>query len=149
MTRAIAFAAVAAALLWNPSAAVRAEQFVRAGGVEIHYNAFRSDAIPAEIAAEMKIARSDRHGLVNVSIVRTGVDGLPRGEDAEVTGSVANLAGQRQPLVFRAVHESNAQSYLAEFPIAGEDVYRFTLEVRPAGAADSRVIRFEQQLVGR
>jgi len=149
MTRALVLAAVAAALFGSLPAAVRSEQFLRAGAVEIHYNAFRSDAIPAEVATALEITRSEQRGLVNVSVVHPGTAGQPRGGDAEVTGSVANLAGQRQPLVFRAVREANAQSYLAEFPIAGEDVYRFELEVRPAGATDPLAIRFEQPLVGR
>ena len=69
--------------------------------------------------------------------------------EASVAGSVVNLAGQRQALAFRAIREADALYYLAEFAIAGEDLYRFELEVQPARAARAESIRFQQPLVGR
>ena len=128
---------------------LHAEQFVRAGRFEIHYNAFHADAVPAEVAAAHGIARSRKRALVNVTVLAPQASGLARAAEATVSGSVTNLSGQRQPLVFRAVREAEALYYLAEFPIAGEDRYRFTLAVRPAGASREETIRFEQPLVGR
>ena len=137
--------------LWLAFAAMplQAEQFVRAGRFEIHYNAFHADAVPAEVAAAHGIARSRNRALVNVTVLSPQASGIAQAAEAAVSGSVANLAGQRQALEFRAVREADAVYYLAEFPIAGEDRYRFTLSVRPAGATRDESIRFEQPLVGR
>ena len=146
MTRAAAL--LLAALALAPPAA-RAEQFVRAGGFEIHYNAFHADAVPAEVATAHGLVRSGNRGLVNVTVLSAGEGGVGRPAEASVTGSVSNLAGQRQSLTFRAVREATALYYLADFPIAGEDVYRFALEVTPAGANRAETIRFDQPLVGR
>lgn len=143
---------LAAALALGLAAAgtpLHAEQYVRAGAFEIHYNAFHADAVPAAVAAAHGIARSRNRALVNVTVLAPRSEGLATPSEASVTGSVANLAGQRQPLEFRAVREAGALYYLAEFPIAGEDRYRFTLAVRPAGASRDETIRFEQPLVGR
>ena len=126
-----------------------AERFVRAGGVEIHYNAFHADAVPAEVAAAHGLVRSGNRGLVNVTVLTPAAGEVGRPTEAAVSGSVSNLAGQRQALTFRAVREATALYYLADFPIAGEDVYRFALEVTPAGASRAEAIRFEQPLVGR
>ena len=146
MRRRAALLALAAAFACLPAAA---EQFVRAGPFEIHYNAFHSDAVPAEVASAHGIPRSRSRGLVNVTVLRPGSDGLGRPTAASVTGSVRNLAGQRQPLEFRAVREADALYYIAEFAIAAEDRYRFELSVRADGAARAESIRFEQPLVGR
>lgn len=137
-----------AALALTPSR-VRAEQFVRAGGVEIHYNALHADAVPADVAAAHGLVRSGNRGLVNVTVLTPVEGAVARPTEATVSGSVSNLAGQRQSLTFRAVREATALYYLADFPIAGEDVYRFTLDVTPAGASRPEAIRFEQPLVGR
>jgi hypothetical protein len=95
------------------------------------------------------IARSRYRALVNVTVLAPEPSGLARPSEASVRGSVANLAGQRQALEFRAVREADALYYLAEFRIAGEDRYRFELAVRPAGAARAETIRFEQPLEAR
>lgn len=140
--------AFALALALAPAASW-AEQFVRAGGFEIHYNAFHADAVPAEVAAAHGLVRSGNRGLVNVTVLVPVDGGVARPAEASVAGSVTNLAGQRRTLAFRAVREATALYYLADFPIAGEDVYRFALEVVPAGATRPEAIRFEQPLVGR
>lgn len=126
--------------------AARAERYVRSGGVEIHYNALHADAVDPAAARAHGIARSSHRGLVNVSVVAPG-GAAPSAVEASVSGAVSNLAGQRQALAFRTVREGDALYYLAEFPIAGEDVYRFELAVTPAGAARTETIRFEQPLV--
>ena len=145
MTRAAVLLLAALAL----APAAHAEQFVRAGGVEIHYNAFHADAVPAEVAAAHGLVRSGNRGLVNVTVLAPVEGGLARPVEATVAGTVSNLAGQRRALAFRAVREATALYYLAEFDIAGEDVYRFVLEVTPSGAARAETIRFTQPLVGR
>ncbi len=143
------FACVLAASAALAPLPATAEQFLRAGGVDIHYNAFHADAIPADVARTHGIARSRNRGVVNVTVRTTSADGLGRAAQARVTGTVANLAGQVSPLAFREVRERDALYYLAEFAIAGEDRYRFELEVLPTGAARAESIRFEQPLVGR
>ena len=128
---------------------VAAEQFVRAGGFEIHYNAFHSGVVPAEVASAHGIARTRSRGLVNVTVLAPRDGGVGQATEARVAGSVVNLAGQRQALAFRAIREADALYYLAEFAIAGEDLYRFELEVQPARAARAESIRLQQPLVGR
>jgi hypothetical protein len=147
MSRSLLLAALALSAL--APVAARAEQFVRAAGVEIHYNAFHADAVPAEVAAAHGIVRSGNRGLLNVTVLTPVEDGVGRPTEASVTGTVSNLAGQRQSLTFRPVREATALYYLADFPISGEDVYRFALEVSPPGASAPVTIRFQQALVGR
>lgn len=141
-------ARIAALLLGALAAgAAHAERFVRSGALEIHYNAIHADAVDPAAARAHGIARSAHRGLVNVSVVARDDAPVPRAVEASVSGAVSNLAGQRQALAFRAVREGEALYYLAEFPIAGEDVYRFELAVAPAGSARVETIRFDQPLV--
>ena len=142
--RAVLLAALAYGALLGGTA--HAERYVRSGEVEIHYNALHADAVDADAARAHGIARSAHRGLVTVTVVTPG-GVAPRAVEAVVSGAVSNLAGQRQALAFRAVREREAIYYLAEFPIACEDVYRFELAVTPGGASRAETIRFEQPLV--
>ena len=143
MMRAVA---LVAALAW--SCATSAEQSRAVGDYTIHYNAFASDFLTAEVARKFGVTRSRSRALVNVSVTTTGANGLPEGKESVVTGTVRNLAGQTQEIQFKAAREGRAFYYLGEFRVAGEDTYRIELSVTPPGAAKAEKILFTQALVG-
>ena len=125
-----------------------AEQSRTVGEHTIHYNAFASDFLSADVARQFGVTRSRSRALVNVSVTATGANGLPEGKESVVTGTVRNLAGQTQDIQFKPAREGRAIYYLGEFRIAGEDTYRIELLVTPPGATRAEKILFTQALVG-
>ena len=135
------------ALVWGAGDA-RAESARRFGPYEIHYNAFNADFIPAEVARAHGLPRSKARGLLNVTVLKHRDDGTTAPAEATVAVTVTNLVGQQQTVRMRAIREPDALYYLGEFRIAGQDTYRFDVEVTPGDTARAYALKFSQELFG-
>lgn len=136
------------ALSWLLAApAARAEQFRSFGDYEVHYNAVRSDFIDAGAAAQHGLTRSATRGLLNVAVLRRTADGGRRHLEATLAASVRGGDGEPRPVRMRPVREPGVLYYIGEFRIAGEDTYRFDIEVTPADGTERLRIRFSQALL--
>ncbi len=137
--------AVAAACVVVSSS--EASQFRTFGGYEVHYNAFRADFVPQEVAIRNGITRSASRGLVIIAVRDMRGGGLGQPVEAEITLTAENLAGQSQAVRMKAAREANAIHYLGEFRLAGSDTWRFEAEVRPGDDERSYRLRWAQPLV--
>ncbi len=117
-------------LLPLTTSAERAHNF---GDYTVHYNAFRSDIIPAEVARLHSIIRSNRRGLVNITVLKKLTDGSTQPVAARVWGHKRNLADQRSELEFFPVREQDTIYYLDQFRINPHDTLRFEVHIEPEG----------------
>ncbi len=108
-----------------------AERKHSVGEHDVHYIAFNSGFLQPDIAAAAGLVRSKTQGVVNVSVLKAG-----KPVAAQVSGAVRNLLGQDYPLTFKQLKEGDeAIYYLAQFPFDSRETLRFSLNVRPTGAA--------------
>ncbi len=117
----------------------------RFGDLVVHFNALPTMALGEAMAREYGIARSDRKGLLNVSVQRDGEGGTSTAVAARVQGEATNLMGRKQALSFRAVPGAEV-SYLATFDAIGPDTYTFALTILPEGAERSLAVRFNHNV---
>ena len=97
----------------------------------VHYNAFRSDMIPAEVAQRHNIIRSNHRAIVNITVLRRSKDGSTQPIPARVTGTATNLSSQLSTLHFFQVREQEAIYYLDQFRIGDNETLRFQIQVEP------------------
>jgi hypothetical protein len=119
------------------------------GEYVVHYNAFGSDSLTAEVARTYGITRSRSRGLLNIVVLKKvmGTTGEP--VTATLSGSASNLSGQLRELTFRQVKEGNAIYYLSDFHVSDKETLNFTLQVKPAGDNSSHTVKFSQQFFTR
>jgi hypothetical protein len=130
------------ALAMPRSSAAQSEAF---GDVTVRYSAISTDQLFADAARRYGIERSPRRGLVNVAVERR--DGSGAMIAAQVTGTVATLAGRGRPIRFRETREEGAIDYLGEFAVEESGTHVFTIEVTPPGRAQPYTIRFNRDYV--
>ncbi len=113
----------------------------KVGDVTIHYNAFNSSLISAEVATLYKITRSGQTGIINISVMKNEKPVI-----ANIFGHGKNLAGQLKELAFKEIKEENAIYYVATFIFrSGEDLI-FDLQVQPEKSGVLIPLKFKQQL---
>lgn len=120
-----------------------AEQFKTIKNSEIHYSAFNSTMLTAEVATQYKLKRNGYSAILNISVLDKSQLGKPA-VDAKITGSTKNLLGQTRQLDFKQIKEGTAIYYLSEFPITNEETLTFTINV-DAGHTGSGPISFTQK----
>ena len=123
------------------SHSARAEQSQQAGGYSVHYVAFASTFLSADMASKYKVVRGRNRALVNISILDK--DNKP--VRAKLRGTVKNLPGQILKLEFEEVLEGDAVYYLAQTRFSDRELMRFDINfVGPDGVANT--LKFEQKL---
>lgn len=143
----LALAAAVVLLLLLFPARGRAEQVQRFDDYQVHYNALSADMLPAEVARQYRFARSSKQGLVNIAVQQLDAAGQAVPVAASVSGTAANLAGQRSALTLREIREADAVYYLGEFDVRGSDTLNFDLDIRPAGSSRSYKLKFSKNYV--
>jgi len=111
------------------------------GDVTIHYNALSTANIPAEVASQYKITRSNRTGMVNISVMKND-----KAVEANIFGNGKNLAGQLKELAFKEVREEDSVYYIATFTFTNKETIRFDLQVQPERKGKLIPLQFKQQL---
>ena len=94
------------------------------GDVTIHYNAFNSSVISADVATQYHITRSGQTGIINISVMKNG-----KAVIANIFGHGKNLAGQLKELAFKEVKEDKAIYYIATFSFRSNEKLIFDLQV--------------------
>jgi hypothetical protein len=125
------------------SAVANAEQFKSIKNIDVHYSAFNSAFLSAEMARQYHLQRTGHEGLINISVLDTSQLGNPA-IPSVVKGKVTNLIGQYHQLTFTEVKEGDAIYYLSQFPIEGEDLLSFdiSIDAELKGRGD---LKFQQQ----
>lgn len=122
------------------SFAAAAEQMQKLGDWDVHYSAFPSTFITAEVAKTYNIQRSRYLGLINISIL-SSKDQTALSKTVSVTAR--NLLGNIRELEVREIREQNAIYYIAEVPHRNEETYRFTVTIKDADS--SQILKFQQK----
>ncbi|KAA0874343.1 DUF4426 domain-containing protein [Nitrincola tapanii] len=121
-----------------------AEQMFSDEHYEIHYNAFNSTFVPADVAQRHGLTRSGVRGLLNVAVLKKLEDGSTQAVEANLTGEVSNLIQQKQPLTFKKIEEGDAIYYLGEFRFSNEERLNISLQVQPDPSRPAYRIQHEQ-----
>ncbi len=79
-----------------------AEQFKNIKDVEVHYSAFNSTFLTAEMARTYSLQRNGYSAILNISVLDNSQAGKPA-ITAVVSGNSRNLVGQTRQLNFREV----------------------------------------------
>lgn len=110
-----------------------AEQAVKYGNIEIHYNAMPTDELQPEVAKNYNIVRSRNRGLLTVSVLRKNKLGVAEPVPAVLSASAVNLSAQLTQINMREIRESGAVYYLGEFRVAPPDTLKFSISAKPSG----------------
>lgn len=117
-----------------------AEQMQKLGDWDVHYLAYPSTFITADIAKHYDIQRSNYLGLVNISVLDSDTQAA---QSVEVTATARNLLGNMRELAIRKITEQDAIYYIAEVPHRNEETYRFTVTIRDGKKQET--LKFEQK----
>ncbi|MBD1572448.1 DUF4426 domain-containing protein [Vibrio sp. S17_S38] len=120
-----------------------AEQFKNIKNSEIHYSAFNSTLITAEVATQYQLKRNGHSAILNISVLDNSKLGKPA-VNATITGTAKNLIGQIKTLEFKQIKEGKSIYYLAQFSISDEENLTFNINV-DAGMTGSGPITFTQK----
>lgn len=122
-----------------------AESSKEFGDYVIHYNAFRSDTLSAEVAKKYNLTRANNRVLINIAVLKKVMDTTGKPTSSAVTGHASNLTGQLKQLEFKEVTEGNAIYYLAETKISDGEFLKFELKILPEGETIATKVRFDKR----
>jgi hypothetical protein len=143
MTRHIRLTLSIALLL--TSSIINAEQSKDFGDYTIHYSAFTTDVLTADVARAYNITRSKNRALLNISILKKVMDASVKPVRANVQASATNLSAQLKTLEIRELNDQGAIYYIAETPVSHRESLKFNLAVTPEGEQNTYRFSFDQQ----
>lgn len=122
------------------------ESYKAFGEYVVHFNAVPTTDLPASIAGEYGIVRSNNRILLNVSMLRSDAEGLGTTPvPGTVEASASNLTGQLRNLLTREQREDQAIYYLAETQVVNGETLIFTVDATPEGMTEPFRVRFQKQ----
>lgn len=123
-----------------------AQQQQTFGDYEVHYNAFSSSMLTAEVAKAYGIQRSDSRAVINIAVLKRNVEGTTDAVKAKVTANGRNLTGQMREIDMREINESDeAIYYIGQLPVRNRETFNFTVLVTPEGKDKPLTVKFQQQ----
>ncbi len=122
-----------------------AESSKEFGDYVVHYNAFRSDTISAEVAKQYNLARANNRVLINIAVLKKVMNTTGKPTSSAVTGHASNLTGQLKKLEFKQITEGNAIYYLAETKISDGEFLKFDIKITPEGGAKAARLQFDKR----
>jgi hypothetical protein len=126
---------------------VRAEQMKTFGDYTVHYIAFTTDMLTADVARGYNISRSKNTALMNISVLKKVLDASVKPVRAKVTASATNLSAQLKNLEVREISDQGAIYYIAEIPIGDRETLNFNVTVTPEGETSTYTLTFQQEFV--
>jgi hypothetical protein len=117
------------------------------GNYVIHFNAFTTDQLAAEVASRYGIVRSKSRAMLNVTVLGKEPDGRTRAVRASVRVQTTNLAAQIKSLDLREIVEGDGEAiyYVGDTAVARDETLAFDIEVTPEGEAQSYRVKFTRQ----
>ncbi len=137
--------AMLVSLLSLVSANAQAESSKEFGDYVVHYNAFRSDTLSAEIAKQYNLTRRNNRLIVNIAVLKKVMNTTGKPTAARVTGHASNLTGQMKQLGFREIKEGNAIYYLAESKFTDGEFLKFEIKIVPEGESHPFRLKFDKR----
>lgn len=123
-----------------------ASQFERYGDLDVHYIVFNTTDLSPEMAERYGLRRSPDLGLINISGRRLAEDGTTTPVRLELEGTVTNLLGQSQRLMFREVEDPAAIYYLETVRFTDRETLRFDIRVTDTDTGRRHDILFRKAL---
>lgn len=122
------------------------ESFQEFGDYELHFNAVRTDMLPAEVARAYGIQRSTNRVMLNVTVLHKEAANAPRRPvEAAVQVDAYNLNGQLKNLEMRRVSEGEAIYYIGEVSIGGREILVFDIAATPEGGSAPFEVKFKRE----
>ena len=122
------------------SATVSAEQMQKLGNWDVHYIAFPSTFLTAEVASNYDIDRSKYLGIINISVLDSDTQ---KAQAVKMTVTARNLLGNIRELDVREIREQNAIYYIAEVPHRNEETYR--IKAILSSGNQTQELKFQQK----
>jgi uridine phosphorylase len=123
-----------------------AQQQQTFGDYEVHYSAFNSSMLTAEVAKAYSIQRSDSRAVINISVLKRNADETLTAVKSIVTASGRNLTGQTREVDMREINEQDeAIYYIGELSVRNMEMFDFTVLVTPEGRNQPMTVKFRQQ----
>lgn len=127
------------------SLSLHAEQKVKQGVYELHYNAFPSTFLSKEIANTYQITRSKNRGIINISVLDTSHT-PSKALEAEIDLVVHNLLNQNKDVkLIKITEENQAVYYLGSFALNNQEDVNFRITVTPAGTEETISAQFSRE----
>lgn len=125
-----------------PKAEPAGETMKDIGDHIVHFSAFTTDQLPAEIARTYNIVRSKDRAMLNVSVIaEANNSSVP----ANVAVNTVNLTGQLKNVTMRRINEQEAIYYIGETSVANREILVFDISVTPEGVVTPTEIRFKRE----
>ncbi len=135
---------VSLAALMSSHALAQVESPQKFDNYLVHFNALSSQNLQPQMAKQYGIERSSKNGLLTIVVQKHSGDGNDTPVNASISGKAVSLTGLETPLRMREIREGGDISYIGEFAVKGPDTYRFTVSIKPEGAARGYTLKFEQ-----
>ena len=110
----------------------------------IHFNAFTTDQLAADVASNYGIVRSKSRAMLNVTVLRKQPDGAQKAVRAKVAVQTSNLADQVKSLALREITEQEAIYYVGDTPVANGETLVFDIQATPEDGTPSPRVRFQR-----
>jgi hypothetical protein len=128
------------------SFAVNAQQAQEFEDYIVHYNAFNSSMITADVAKAYGIRRSGSRAVINISVLKKADGQLATAVKANVTASGRNLTGQTREVEMREIKEADdAIYYIGELSVSNMETFSFKVFITPEGTSEPFELKFRQQ----
>ena len=128
-------------LIW-PASAEQSKDF---GDYTIHYSAFTTDMLSADVASGYNITRSKNRAILNVSVLKKVMDTSIKPVRAQIQASATNLSAQLKTFDVRELNDQGAIYYIAEIPVNHRETLKFEIAVTPDGEQNTYRFSFSQQ----
>lgn len=122
----------------------RADTMQSFGHYVVHYGAVNTMRLLPQVAAGYGIERSNRQGLINLTVRQGDENGEP--VSAVLNGTATDLSGHAVAIGFREIRVDGSVAYVGLFPLSGSDTFRFAISVRPDGVNVPYALKFSQDI---
>jgi hypothetical protein len=119
---------IALGCLLLSSTSAHAQQALRLGPWEVHYNAFNSTLLRAEMAQQYGLERSSTLATINITVLAADLAGKPA-QQVTVSGYSMNPLSQQQRLRFEQIIEGDAVYYIAQARFSNLETLRFFITI--------------------
>jgi hypothetical protein len=107
-------------------APLQAEQKKVLGPWDVHYIAFNSTMLDAQMAQSYQLQRSLYQAVLNISVLNSSDQ---KAQQVRISGTATDLTQKQIELQFREVKEGDAIYYLAQVPVHDQKNLTFKLEI--------------------
>lgn len=115
------------------------------GDYVVHINAITTSQVPADVARNLGITRSDNRAMLNVVITRKVGGAFGSSVKGTVSGTAVNLVGQLKNMAIREVTEHDATYYIGEVVVVDGETLFFNVDVTPDGESRTFYLRYKGQ----